>query len=406
MCFISAKADDTFYLGEHVPDIYIYMNRINKKVYRQFRMIYKSDTNELVYCIEPGTTLASGTYDKNEEYNDVFNLSVEKWNKIKLIAYYGYNYENHTDLKWYAITQYMIWKEIMPDNWEMYFVDKSHHKKEDLYQDEINEIYNLVNNHTSNLGISNTNNYNYLDDVVIEGNDLLNRYETNKGYIENGKLYINNSLKIGDNNIVLSYKNYKSPLFYYSSRGQNILLSGDIYNKNFNFNIHIMAGRIKINECNEKEFKKDFLGGTYEILDQDNEVVETITCQDENCISSYLPVGSYNIRVKNIDENYEVNNHTYDVFINDYDTKDIDVCSMPKTKETKKIIIEEPSDEIKPNEEKNNIIDEQIVDIPKDDDNSEIIDIPYTSKNSFLRLFIFITTILSIIVYKKYETSF
>ena len=88
-CFIfKTYASETFYLGDHVPNIYIYMDRVNKKVYRQFRMIYKSNTNELVYCIEPGATLSNGNYESYDEYNDVFNIPVDKFNKIKLIAYY------------------------------------------------------------------------------------------------------------------------------------------------------------------------------------------------------------------------------------------------------------------------------------------------------------------------------
>lgn len=59
-------------------------------------------------------------------------MTEEEWEKISLIAYYGYGYfdskVNHTDLKWYSVTQFMIW-QVVPHGYDIYFTDKLDGKK-------------------------------------------------------------------------------------------------------------------------------------------------------------------------------------------------------------------------------------------------------------------------------------
>ena len=50
----------------------------------------------------------NGTY---QETINPSNLSQSQKDRIILIAHFGYNYKNHTEIKWYAITQMMIWQE-------------------------------------------------------------------------------------------------------------------------------------------------------------------------------------------------------------------------------------------------------------------------------------------------------
>lgn len=398
IAFISkVNASDTFYLGDHVPNIYIYMNRINKKVYRQFRMIYKSGTNELVYCIEPGTSLANDIYETYNTYNSIFNISLDKWERLKLIAYYGYNYNNHTDIKWYAITQYIIWHEVMPSEWELYFVDENHNKLVDQYKSEINEIYTLVNNHSSSLNISSSYTFNYNDDVVITSNNKLSNYAINKGNIRSSKIYIDD-VKIGLNNYSLNFKNYKEPLYYYNGGGQNILSRGDVFKKNINFSIYITAGKVKINECNEETFNQEFNGGIYEVLDQDDEVIDTVMCNSDGCISTYLPVGFYKIRVKELSNEYELNEHIYDVEVKDGEESEINICSLKKKPiviEMKKIILPEE-----------NTVDETENISEENNETYEEIAIPYTYKSTYMfNIVILISFVIIFVIGFKYESN-
>ena len=397
LCFTvfasKVKADSKFYLGNHVPGIYIYMDRINKKVYRQFREIYKEGTNELVYCIEPGTTLSTSSYTDETEYNPKFNISADKWEKIKKIAYYGYRYQNHTDIKWYAITQYVIWKELMPSNWTMYFVDENHNKLDNMFHSEINEIYSLVNNHKESPKLDDLYVFNYGDDIVIEdSNKLLSKYYSNIGRISSNKIDLNNELEVGEETIIdLTYNSYKKPTYHYNSDGQNILVRGDIYKKNLSFNVLITAGKVEINECDENSSNSVFIGGTYEVLDQDSEVIGEITCnQDKKCISSYIPVGSYSIRVKNLPNDYNENEYIYDFSTVNNETTIVNICSLKKVKTLKKELVKEEKE----------IIDEQPI---ASASNEKIVDIPYTYKNRFpWELVIIPLGMVLIVIYVKF----
>lgn len=390
-----SSATSKFYLGGHVPGIYIYMDRINKKVYRQFREIYKEGTNELVYCIEPGATLSQGEYTDEVNYNSKFNIQADKWEKIKKIAYYGYKYQNHTDIKWYAITQYIIWKELMPSNWTMYFVDEHHNKIENMFKLEIDEIYNLVNNHKDRPALSDEYIFNYKDDIKItDANMLLNRYQSSVGEVNSNTLDLNNALDVGEEaEIDLNYKYYKEPKFHYNENGQNILTRGDIFKDKLSISILITAGKVMINECDEESSENVFIGGTYEVLDEDDEVISEITCnQDRKCISDYIPVGSFKIRVKSLPEKYNQNEYIYDFNSENNDLTIVNVCSLKKeepkkTTETKKLIIT-------PDKNENNL---------NENLDEKTIKIPYTYKSrSLIYLLLIPVSLLLWFVYVKF----
>ena len=392
---LKVNAKEIFYLGDHVPDIYIYMDRVNKKVYRQFRMIYKEGTNELVYCVEPGATLSTTFYDEENNYDPKFNFSSDKWELFKKIAYYGYGYKDHTDIKWYAITQYIIWAEYMPDTWDMYFVDKNHNKLDNMFKNEIDEIYSLVNNSQEYVDIESKYDFNYGDDyIVIDKNNYINRYTSSIGEINNNILNLNQNLSPGINNITLSLNDYIKSTYYYNESGQNILTRGDILKPSLSFSVFIEAGRIKINECDEETDDFTFNGATYEVLGLDGEVLEEITCKNnEYCKTNYLPVGALSIRVKDVNDGYIKPERIYDVKTYNDDITEVNIClsKVKKEKLDKENKKEEPE-----------VISMNII----DNEEEKIIDIPYTYKSSSIGYFIlFSVAIITFIrvIYVKYS---
>ena len=66
------NASEYFYLGEKIPNFYIYMDRVNKKVNYNLKGVYRTINNELVYCIEPGVTLSKDLYDEYDSYSSIF----------------------------------------------------------------------------------------------------------------------------------------------------------------------------------------------------------------------------------------------------------------------------------------------------------------------------------------------
>jgi hypothetical protein len=399
LSFISiTNAQELFHLGDKVPDIVIYMDRINKQVYYQPKKIYRNLTNELVYCIQPGIVLSNGEYESFEDYNTVFNITEEQFNRIKLIAYYGYNYDNHTDIKWYAITQYLIWLEIKPDNWTMYFSNSNHERLDNLFQDEINEIYDLVKNHDSSLGLKAAYILNNRKEITIKVDNMISNYEVNNGKIDNNNLVIEN-LKYGNNEIKLTYKNYNPVLFYYNEEGQNVFKRGDTFNKVISTSIYVKGGKVNINECNEETFEHDFIGGTYEVLNEDDAILYEIKCESSKCLTDYLPVGFHKIRVKNLPSTYESNEHIYDVEVKDGETSDVTICSFPKKIVTKKII--EKEEEANKNDEKPYEYD----DIEVIDEELKIVDVPNTYKYSFIKIILILATATLGVFYIKNDKN-
>ena len=122
--------------------------------------IVSSNDNEVYYCIEPEVQMALkseaviGSHTIYEGYNNITKYSRIKssnYDRISLLAYYGYGYKgngiDHTDKKWYGITQVLIWKAVREDVTYKFLTGRYGKIDEDLYKEEIKELEYLVKNH-------------------------------------------------------------------------------------------------------------------------------------------------------------------------------------------------------------------------------------------------------------------
>ena len=75
----------------------------------------KEVSDDLKVCDNCGFDLES-LKDYKTVYVEV-DPEVDKKTKISMIAHFGYGYKNHTDVKWYAITQFMIWQAAYSEFW-------------------------------------------------------------------------------------------------------------------------------------------------------------------------------------------------------------------------------------------------------------------------------------------------
>ena len=170
----------TFYEAEFIDDIYIskYEYATGITYYLKSRFIRRSDNNEFVYCIEPFTL-----FQDNSIYNEVSNLDVYQKDKIKKIAHFGYGYKNHTESKWYAITQLMIWREANPSIGRYYFTDTLNGNEINIFTEEINEIEKLISDY--NLNPLSSTPYNALegDSFAISLNSMINYYQSDSEYV-------------------------------------------------------------------------------------------------------------------------------------------------------------------------------------------------------------------------------
>lgn len=147
---INVQADTTdegFKMSEYIDNMYIKKTRDDgSKEYKQGRILRRTSDNKFVYCLQPFVEINHNiAYNFTmKDYAQIMNLSEEKWQKIALIAYYGYQYGNHSADKWYYITQVMIWRVVAPNN-EIFFTDTLKGERNDnLYASEIKEINDLV----------------------------------------------------------------------------------------------------------------------------------------------------------------------------------------------------------------------------------------------------------------------
>ena len=77
-------------------------------------------------------------------------MSEAQWERISLLAYYGYQYNDngydHSNNKWYAITQVMIWRTTNPES-DIYFTNTLNGNRISQFDSEIAEMERLVANH-------------------------------------------------------------------------------------------------------------------------------------------------------------------------------------------------------------------------------------------------------------------
>lgn len=228
--------ENSFYEGEYVPGAYIKKFKDGRGKYEQIRVFRRNGDNQFVYCTQLWEGMRSNVNLTGyvSDYEKLSNVSYDDWNKIVLLAYYGYNYENHTDIKWYAVTQYMIW-QIIEKNTNFYFTDTLNGNKVEKYKEEIEELNLLIKEHY--------NTPNFRRYVAIAPNKTLTLTSSNdeaRKFIVTASKGIridkktNNSITFtptleGEGSILFS-KNAKlytnRPYLYVDNNGQNLLAPG------------------------------------------------------------------------------------------------------------------------------------------------------------------------------------
>ena len=108
ICSTNVNASTTFYEGEYIDNIYMNKQKAGSSTiyYQKARFFRQTGTNRFAYCIDPFVFFQDGSI--YEETITPSNLTASQKEQISLIAYFGYGYKNHTDTKWYAITQFII----------------------------------------------------------------------------------------------------------------------------------------------------------------------------------------------------------------------------------------------------------------------------------------------------------
>lgn len=250
---IKGEINDSKLKQEYIGDIYAVFEMSNGEYYLYLQDLFIMN-GKTAYCIEPNVHITTSIYSSTSNFNEL-NLPNEIKERIKLIAYYGYDYFNKSDIKYFLAAQELIWEAVLNGKGEVYWtsIDQVHGPRIDVEQEK-NNILDKVNKNNL-LPSFNNNTFDFIkgQDIIIEDNNLvLNDYEimdTNKSYIFDNKIYILDNV----NSINLKRKSYTNEvfMFYYAGSSQKFLTSGYLENKSSNVNINIHSGEIEINKIGE-----------------------------------------------------------------------------------------------------------------------------------------------------------
>ena len=315
------NASSKFSLGEK-EDIYIKVISDTNTYIRGPHILLRDDL-EFVYCINPNKVISTTDYYNEYSYNDLrFNLSDEKLNKINLIAHFGYKYKNHTDIKWYSITQYLIWKEF--DLKDIYFTDLNFNKI-NIYESEIRELENLVNNYYklpsfANIKLEYSSNKSY---KLIDTNNVFKDYELLNSDID---------VEMSGNELTINTKNdgiynvsfiKRSPInndykLYALDGAQELLYPGRINDIKFSITIEVNSGDIRINKIdseNKNRLEATLQGALYGIYNN-NKLITTIETNSNGiAYIKDLPLGSYTVKEISPSLGYLIDSNVYKIDI-------------------------------------------------------------------------------------------
>ena len=341
--------ETTFYEAEYIDGIY--MNKYNpyNKItfYQTARFFRKTNTNEFAYCIEPFEF-----FDHLKTYTSTLtpnNLTANQIDRITKIAHFGYGYKNHTDNKWYAITQFMIWKEADP-NGDYYFTDVLSGNRITRFEAEMNEINALINDYSKIPSFSNKT-YTIVEDNFLtlkDTNNVLSNYKINNNSntsISNNTLTISN-LKEGTYNYTLSKQDntYNEPyIFYQANNSQNLIKTGNLSSINTNLKVKVITTTIELNKIDKDtkdttpQGEASLDGAVYTLYDENMNSIKDLTIENNQALINNINFGKYYLKEKTPGTGYTLDNKTYEINISENNNK-VELVLENKVIE-KKIII-------------------------------------------------------------------
>ena len=329
---INVKAENAnFYEAEYIDNIYMnkYDYQNNYIYYQKARFFRKVGSNQFAYCLEPFRYFnGSSSYYSTTTPRDLTSSQIDRISKI---AHFGYGYNNHTEPKWYAITQMMIWREANIGKGDFYFTDSLNGNRIEPFNNEINEINNLINEYSILPSFSNKT---Y---TIVEGNNLvledtnkvLNKFKTDNINKENNKIVLSN-LSEGTYiyNLVKEDKLYNKPIiFFQSESSQNIVEIGDITSINTNFKVRVIKTSISLTKI-DKDTKTtvpqgnaSLDGAIYTLYDENYNKIQDLEIANNTSNITNIDFGKYFLKETKSGIGYLLDPNTYEINITDSNNK-------------------------------------------------------------------------------------
>lgn len=306
-------------LGDRVEGVKLHIKTDTIEKNKNMYQIINSTNGNLVYCIEPGVLLKDGTFNEYHNPGEInIKMSEEEWQTVQKIAYFGYGYQDHTDIKWYAATQFMIWDYLLKDRGEIYFLDDNN-QKINLYTNEINAIQKELNNYPSMPSFSGVSVPTYHtkinEELVLEDkNNILNQITITNDQELSYEIKDNN-LKITPNKFGHYYLNFKkefslgtSPKIYYNGDSQTVMDRGDINSLYTSLFVIVDYPSLKITKKASEPTYFSLEGAEYNIYNIDNSFYSSLkTNKDGVMTMSEIIPGEYYLEETKAPYGYKVN---------------------------------------------------------------------------------------------------
>ena len=363
ICSTKVEAQTQFYEGEYIDGIYMNKQKteISAIYYQKARFFRQVGTNQFAYCIDPFIFFTEGsTYEETINPN---NLTQQQKERITEIAYFGYGYHNHTDKKWYAITQFMIWQTADPTA-NFYFTDGLNGPRIEAYTQEMNEINTLITNYHKSTSLLNKT-YTVVEGETIfleDTNNIISTYS-----IDNPNFRIEGNKLIGDNltkgeytiNLLKQENHYNKPiLFYQALDSQALMQTGDIPDKTEQLKINVINTLIEITKI-DKDTQSiiasgdgSLIGAIYGLFNQYDEKIAEITINENSKgIIKNVPFGTYYLQEIVPPKGYQLDTKKYEITISEENPNQQLILENEIIK--KKVIIYKTYDETNKIPEKN-----------------------------------------------------
>ena len=324
--------------GEWIANEFITKEKNGSKKYQQMTKIIRKSDERFLYCIEPGKSIEKNKtftgYDTNQQ--QYANISDEDWLRIRLLAYYGYGYKDsfadHTDIKWYVITQFMIWKT-NDLGYDIYFTDKLNGNRIEKYTQEMIELDNLVNSHFTLPSFTTTTQKAFIDTVTefTDKNNVLENYDvkcTSTNYCIKYKNYFD--IKLTDyndiNEVIFTKKinDYSNePIVYIDNQSQNLLLPGKVPGVRASMKIDLLYGTISLIKYDKDTLKNKpqndatLEGAEYGLYNNNDSLLEIKKTDKfgKLTFNSKLKIGTYYVKEITPSEGYNLDSTKYNVNI-------------------------------------------------------------------------------------------
>ena len=312
----------------------VYVNKREPSGYMRWQRVHtiiKYDTGQIVYCMQPMVLIEDGAIYNltTEDYAGAQNLTAAQYDRIRLLAYYGYGYGNHTSTDWVSVTQVAIWRTTRPDMDIFYSWGQQGANRDDsIFADKFAELENLLANHYIRPSF-NTNSIETVigkTETIVDGNNVLGKYQISSQTNVNASISGNNlnitATGVGDGEVTLEKAERRfgqDPIIFYAVDSQNILMPGDPKPVRAKLNLKINGGTITVEKLDDEtkentpQGEATLKGATYGIYNENDEEVGTITTGEDGTIKSdYLPsLGKFYIKEKTPSTGYELDTRKY-----------------------------------------------------------------------------------------------